>query len=136
MLEFDMKLSKNTPTKDDQMDCDQNATNNDSFYDLGDFTYQPDGSLTIAFTTTDPQSPIHIYKVSLNINSDYTGIEGTCQLTSTINLEQIQQQQAKKTRILFASDDSADTLCVQLEVGKLTILLCFRYFDISSELLS
>jgi len=110
-----MKLAKRS---DDQMDCDNNNNNNSNeapFYDLADFAYQPDGSLTVAFTTVEAQSPIHVYKVELALNADYTGLEGTCRLTSTINLEQQAQQAAKKTRVLFTNCDSAATLCVQME---------------------
>jgi len=116
-----MKLSKETQSDIDQMDCDQNATttnsSKDSIYNLGDFAYQSDSSLIIAFTKTDAQSPIQIFKVNISLNADYTGLEGNCVLLSTINLELHQtQHQAKKARISFASNDSADTLCVLLEV--------------------
>lgn len=61
IFDFDMKLS--VGEIDNGMDCGQ-GNGSEIFYELGDFSYESDGSINVAYTNTDIVSPICIYKVN------------------------------------------------------------------------
>lgn len=118
--DFDMNLKENFKNQSENvMDFDSNETtprvdqeNEIISYDLADFVYESDGSLTVAFTNSDVESPIYLYKVSISLNYKTSGlIEGTSELISTIILS---DSIGLKSSISFTSDQSSKCLAVLL----------------------
>ena len=114
--DFDMKLKEIYKTENmmDFESVDRNETteqdNEIILFDLGDFTYETDGSLTVAYTNCDATSSIYLCKVSLSLNNETTGLlEGDCSLITIINFD---ESIGLKSSILFTSNHSAKTLSV------------------------
>ena len=61
MFDFDMNLNKCDINSN--MDLGEAPNKDQIFFELADFSYESDGSINVAYTNTDPRSPIYIYKV-------------------------------------------------------------------------
>ena len=56
-----MDLHKNSH---EMLETESDLIENTVCYDMGDFSFETDGSINIIFTNYDLNSPIYIYKVS------------------------------------------------------------------------
>jgi hypothetical protein len=65
--DFDMKIlaSGSISPQSDNMDFEQ-QNNDEVFFELGDFAYEADGSILVAYTDNDIASNVYIYKVKKN----------------------------------------------------------------------
>lgn len=109
-FEFDMKLQQNLIGN--TMDCGNQANAEDISFNFGDFSYEFDGSINVAFTNADLSSPIYIFRVMISFNNDNSALEGTSELVATINL--MYEPNMVKSRFLFMSNEMASTLCVNV----------------------
>ena len=125
--DFDMKLKEIYKTENmmDFDSVDRNETteqdNEIILFDLGDFTYETDGSLTVAYTNCDATSSIYLYKVSLSLNNETTGLlEGDCSLITIINFD---ESIGLKSSILFTSNHSQSVSNTRKSLLKFSVFL-------------
>jgi hypothetical protein len=113
-----MNLSKQQSLANNEME-----NNNGDFddeenfcFDLGDFSFEADGSINVVFTNFDINSPVFIYKVNLKFSTDMSSIDGSTELIATLNLQPTgildTAITASKTKLLFTSNESAQHFCV------------------------
>ena len=59
-----MKLSM--PMEENSMDC-ESLNKDEFFFELGDFSFEADGSIQIAYSSPDITAPIYLYQVDFLI---------------------------------------------------------------------
>ena len=86
-------------------------------FDLGDFAFESDGSITVVFSNFDIASPIYMYRVCISLNNEINGlINGTSELITVFNLN---DTIGLKSSILFTSNQSSKCLCILLNQNTL-----------------
>ncbi|CAF0729025.1 unnamed protein product [Brachionus calyciflorus] len=102
-FEFDMNLSA-------QINGMSNDDDDRPKFELGDFSFEEDGSINVILSSQDNNIPIYLFKVDLKFSQDGLSIDGTTELLSVFNL-QIEPSNYK-TKLMFTSHESAKTICV------------------------
>ncbi len=61
-IEFDMKIKISSSSNENSMDY-ESANLEEVYFDLGDFSFDSNGNLIVAYTNLSLTSPIYIYQV-------------------------------------------------------------------------